>query len=220
MREGAVQCGFCTPGIAIRAAHLLEKGLTGDRERVRQALTGHLCRCTGYHRIANAIQTAGEAWRSRRDVFHRSPRRLPAFADQLATTGSRCPPPERSAPAIGIAARSTCSAKSRTSPTSRCEGMLHAAVVLSEHPRADGVCASTPHRPWAMPGVVRVLTAADIPGQRHVGLIVHDWPVMVAEGETHPVRRRRAGGRGGRLAAPRPPCRRGGGGRATRCSSR
>ncbi|MFV2072759.1 MAG: (2Fe-2S)-binding protein, partial [Thermoanaerobaculales bacterium] len=50
VREGAVQCGYCTPGIAMRAAHLLNRGLTADRTRVTRALAGHLCRCTGYHR--------------------------------------------------------------------------------------------------------------------------------------------------------------------------
>ncbi len=59
VRAGAVQCGFCTPGIAMRAAHLVNRGLTDDRERVQKALAGHLCRCTGYHRIVDAIQLAG-----------------------------------------------------------------------------------------------------------------------------------------------------------------
>src|SRR5215467_12603817 len=49
--EGGVQCGFCIPGILVRASSLVEKGKTADRDAVAQALSGHLCRCTGYARI-------------------------------------------------------------------------------------------------------------------------------------------------------------------------
>ncbi|HLE60411.1 MAG TPA: 2Fe-2S iron-sulfur cluster-binding protein, partial [Thermoanaerobaculaceae bacterium] len=62
VQEGAVQCGYCTPGIMVRAFSLLERGRTSDREAVARALSGHLCRCTGYQRILDAIRTAGEAW--------------------------------------------------------------------------------------------------------------------------------------------------------------
>src|SRR5262245_33328737 len=59
--EGGVQCGFCIPGIVVRASSLIDHGRTGDRHAVAKALDGHLCRCTGYGRILDAIQTAGEA---------------------------------------------------------------------------------------------------------------------------------------------------------------
>src|ERR1700674_187051 len=62
--EGAVQCGFCIPGIVMRASSLLRHGRTDDRQVVARALSGHLCRCTGYGRIIDAIQTAGEAWKN------------------------------------------------------------------------------------------------------------------------------------------------------------
>ena len=62
--EGGVQCGFCIPGIVVRATSMLRQGCTDDREAVKQGLSGHLCRCTGYARIVDAIQTAGEAWKN------------------------------------------------------------------------------------------------------------------------------------------------------------
>src|SRR5688572_7923697 len=62
--EGGVQCGFCIPGIVVRAASLIEKDQTGDRDVIAKALDGHLCRCTGYGRIIDAIQTAGQAAKS------------------------------------------------------------------------------------------------------------------------------------------------------------
>ena len=60
--------------------------------------------------------------------------------------------------------------------------MLHGAVVLSEHPRARVVHIDTAAA-LAMPGVLRVLVASDVPGERYVGLIRRDWPVFVAAGE-------------------------------------
>ncbi len=69
--EGAVQCGFCIPGIVIRASGLLRHGHTQDREEVAKALDGHFCRCTGYARIIDAIETAGEAWNDHKQLPQR-----------------------------------------------------------------------------------------------------------------------------------------------------
>lgn len=54
--EGAVQCGFCTPGFILSAVVLLEKGKKLTREEIKAQMAGNLCRCTGYHNIANAIE--------------------------------------------------------------------------------------------------------------------------------------------------------------------
>jgi xanthine dehydrogenase molybdenum-binding subunit len=158
---GAVQCGFCTPGIAMRAAHLMDRGLTGDRDRVRRALAGHLCRCTGYNRIVDAIGIAGSAVDpkpepDRHGVGAESPR----YRGHELVLGDK--------PFVADLS---------------IDGMLHGALVLSEHPRATVLGIDTTHAALA-PGVVRVLAADDIPGSRRHGLIVDDWPVMVAVGET------------------------------------
>src|SRR6202521_195604 len=79
--EGAVQCGFCIPGIIVRASHLVKEGRTGDRQAVAKALDGRLCRCTGYARILDAIQTAGEAWHNGRHVGP-EPRRHFLFGEE------------------------------------------------------------------------------------------------------------------------------------------
>ena len=55
---GAVQCGFCTPGMILSASALLKKTLSPSEEEIRKALEGHLCRCTGYNKIVEAVNTA------------------------------------------------------------------------------------------------------------------------------------------------------------------
>ncbi|MCD8322312.1 MAG: (2Fe-2S)-binding protein [Oscillospiraceae bacterium] len=54
--EAAVQCGFCTPGIIMTAVELIGTGKTYTREQLRRAISGHLCRCTGYENILNALE--------------------------------------------------------------------------------------------------------------------------------------------------------------------
>jgi carbon-monoxide dehydrogenase small subunit len=58
IKTGGVQCGFCTPGMLISAAALLERNPHPSENEIRQALVGNLCRCTGYFRIVDAIQEA------------------------------------------------------------------------------------------------------------------------------------------------------------------
>ena len=56
IEEGAIQCGFCTPGVIMSAVEILESGKEYTREELRKLLSGHLCRCTGYENILNAVQ--------------------------------------------------------------------------------------------------------------------------------------------------------------------
>jgi aerobic carbon-monoxide dehydrogenase small subunit len=60
MLEGAAQCGFCTPGMIMNAKALLDKNSKPEETEIRHALSGVLCRCTGYHKIVQAVKTAGE----------------------------------------------------------------------------------------------------------------------------------------------------------------
>jgi carbon-monoxide dehydrogenase small subunit len=58
--HGAIQCGFCTPGILMSSKALLEKSLHPSRDEIKDAISGHLCRCTGYHQIVEAIENTLE----------------------------------------------------------------------------------------------------------------------------------------------------------------
>ena len=58
--HGAAQCGFCTPGILCSAAVLLEKTTSPSRTEIKEALSGNLCRCTGYSKIYDAVASAGQ----------------------------------------------------------------------------------------------------------------------------------------------------------------
>jgi xanthine dehydrogenase molybdenum-binding subunit len=185
VREGAVQCGFCTPGIAIRAAHLINKELNGDRSRVERGLAGHLCRCTGYNRIVDAIQTAGESWTEGDETCDGQPRRPHFFGEGYGL--------ERSSEVTrddGIGASTarycgrdqTLGAKNFVADMTK-EGMLHGSLVLSDHPRARVLSIDT-SKASLLSGVERILTAEDVPGICNHGLIVPDWPLLVVAGET------------------------------------
>src|SRR6202008_1611607 len=139
VHEGGVQCGFCIPGIVVRASSMLRQGCTHDREAVKQGLAGHLCRCTGYSRILDAIQTAGEAWKNGGELpkaDSRPPpyfgeqfgrRRNPAFAGSGNTGGIGQTSDRYGGAALALGEKPYVADMSAA-------GMLHGAVTLSEYP--------------------------------------------------------------------------------------
>ena len=69
---GAVQCGFCTPGMVMAVVDLLSKNPSPDRQEIREGISGNLCRCTGYQKIVDAVEVAAKAmkngeWRIKND---------------------------------------------------------------------------------------------------------------------------------------------------------
>jgi xanthine dehydrogenase molybdenum-binding subunit len=185
--EGGVQCGFCIPGIVVRTASLIEHGKSGDRDAVRKALDGHLCRCTGYGRILDAIQTAGEAI-ANGGILPREPRRHDYFGEAFGLHRNPSVVPSAvegpgigSSPARQGGLEQTLGQKPFVDDM-RVPDMLHGAMVLTQYPRARVVKIDTAEAA-GMPGVVRVLTAGDVPGFRGTGLTDPETPVFVAEGE-------------------------------------
>ncbi len=191
-REGAVQCGFCIPGIVMRASLLVKQGKAGDREEVAKALVGHICRCTGWTRILDAIQTAGEAWKNGKRVEHGLARRHDYFGEQYGltrtTTAGKGTGSNGSSNGVGASpvrygGIDQAMGSKPFVDDMHVPDMLNAAPVLTEHPRAKflGIDTSAAEN---MPGVVRIFTAKDVPGQRGTGLAMPDLPVFVAIGET------------------------------------
>ncbi len=184
--EGGVQCGFCIPGIMVRASSLMDRDRTGDRDGVAQALSGHLCRCTGYARILDAIQTAGEVWNNGRTVEGREPRRHSFFGEEFGLHRTTVPTDGKDG--VGQSPKRYRGVDQALGEKPfigdmRVPGMLHGAPLLSAHPRAKVLAIDT-SAAAAMPGVVRIFTAPDVPGQRGTGLNIPDLPVFVAVGET------------------------------------
>ncbi len=157
--HGALQGGFCTPGIVVRAKALVDKkGAALTRDEASRHLGAHLCRCTGYVKILDAVEAlaAGEV------PVVVQPRGIGTsgikYEGRELTTGSR-----------GFI------------DDMYPEGLLHGALRLSDHARADVLAIDTTAAE-ALAGVEAVFTAADIPGARRVGLIHKDWPVMIPVG--------------------------------------
>jgi carbon-monoxide dehydrogenase small subunit len=67
IKTGAIQCGFCTAGMEMSALHLINHNPSPTEKDIRAGLSGHLCRCTGYHQIVEAISTAAEKMRDPRE---------------------------------------------------------------------------------------------------------------------------------------------------------
>ena len=157
--HGALQCGFCTPGIVMRAKALIDK--KGDalaRDEAARHLGGHLCRCTGYVKILDAVEAlaAGEA-------------PTPVDVGGVGTSGTKYQ--------AGLLSLGDRPFIDDMAP----EGLLHAALRLADHARAD-VVRIDKSAAEAVDGVHAVFTAADVPGELRVGIIHTDWPVLIPEG--------------------------------------
>ena len=158
-----LQCGFCIPGIALRAKHLTDRHADPSRAEIARAIDGHLCRCTGYVKIIDAIRLLAAAKRG-------EPLPEPCEDGRVGRSLAR------------VDAARTALGERRYVADVRRPGMLHGALVLSPHARARVVRIDT-GRARAFPGVRAVATAGNVPGNRWYGLLYDDWPGLVAEGE-------------------------------------
>jgi len=159
---GASQCGYCSPGIVMKSEALLRREPAPTRDAIARSLAGNLCRCTGYASILDAVE---------RVAARRRGAAVPPGRDEQLDGMARY---DGRALALGDKAF----VGDLVAP-----GMLEAAVRFADVPRALVRRIDT-SRAAAHPGVVAVVTAADVPGRREQGLIVPDWPLLVAEGET------------------------------------
>ena len=156
---GALQCGFCTPGILVRTKSLLDqKGADLDRKTVEGCLGAHLCRCTGYTKIFEAI-----------DLLVADTVPTPVQPKGIGDSGVKYEAIELALGDRGYV------------DDIRPDGLLFGGLRLTDHARADVIGIDT-SAAEAVDGVVAVFTGADVPGTLHVGIIYQDWPVFIPVG--------------------------------------
>ena len=164
---GAVQCGFCTPGMVMAAKGLIDTNADPDRAACAEAIKGNLCRCTGYKKIVDAIQLAARIFRCGEAVP------VTAAAGKVGESFHRVDAPAK---ALGDA---------RYADDLYFDGMLVGSAVRSAYPRARVLSIDT-EAAKAVPGVVAVLTAEDIPGAQKIGHLKQDYDVLIPVGKiTH-----------------------------------
>ena len=165
-KAGAVQCGFCIPGMVMCAKALLDTDPSPTREAAAFAIRNNICRCTGYVKIIDAILLAAELLRSGEVPEPSSDWSLGARAPRVDV--------EEKVTGTGIYPDDV-----------YMDGMLYASAVRSAYPRARVLAIHT-EEAAALPGVAGVFTAADIPGTNKVGHLKKDWDTMIAVGDvTH-----------------------------------
>lgn len=161
---GAVQCGFCIPGMIISAKGLLDKNPKPLKSEVKQAIKGNICRCTGYVKIEQAILLAAEYLREGKEVPVRE------FSGQV---GERSHRPDAEGKVLGTA---------KFSDDLKVPGMVYGSALRSKYPRAL-VKAVHLEQAYKHPEVINIVLAEDIPGERYIGHLTHDWPAIIATGE-------------------------------------
>lgn len=165
-KKGAVQCGFCTPGMLVATKALLDVNPDPTREECAVAIRGNYCRCTGYVKIVDSM----------------------LFAAQLLKAG--VDPQETDESGVGRDVRKVdARAKALGEPVYTDDislpGMLYGKALRTPAPRAL-IKSIDVAEARAFSGITAVILAEDIPGQPNCGHLVKDWPALIAAGEiTH-----------------------------------
>ena len=163
---GAVQCGFCIPGMVLSGKALLDVNPNPTEAEIKKAIRGNVCRCTGYKKIIEGIALAGAILRGEQHID-------PALEEGAAFgVGDR---------AFRADVRGKVLGTGEYCDDLYLDGMVHASAVRSQYPRAR-VLNIDASEALALPGVLAVLTAEDVPHNK-VGHIQQDWDVMIAKGD-------------------------------------
>ena len=163
IKADAVQCGFCTPGTIMAAKALLDRNPAPTREQIAKALGSNLCRCTGYNSILDAVARTADLGRG-----------VPSSEPRVRGNA------HRRSDALGKVLGTALYAADLTMP-----GMLHGAVLRSPHFHAE-ILHIDDSEARALPGVVVVVTARDVPGLNRHGRAIKDQPVL-AEGRVRQI---------------------------------
>ena len=165
-KVGAVQCGFCIPGMVMAGKALIDQNPNPTEADIKKAIRGNICRCTGYKKIIEGIALTAAILRGdehidpeleKGDVYGVGDRAFRTdVRGKVLGSGAYCDDIEM-------------------------EGMVYASAVRSQYPRAK-VLDIDVSKAMALPGVLAVLTAEDVPNNK-VGHIQQDWDVMIAKGD-------------------------------------
>ena len=165
IHHGAVQCGFCTPGLIMTARALIDENNNPDTNDIKHALKDTYCRCTGYTRVIDAIKSAAAMKRGEAPI----PPNIPATDNaDLKVAGHSLPSQEAVDKVTGRALYTD----DYTFP-----GMLFARTLRAAYPHARILSIDTSEAK-ALPGVRAVLTHKDVPGRNRHGLVHLDWPAL------------------------------------------
>ena len=165
-KVGAVQCGFCIPGMVMAGKALIDQNPNPSEADIKKAIRGNICRCTGYKKIIEGISLTAAILRGEEkidpelekgDIYGVGDRAfLTDVRGKVLGSGAYCDDIEM-------------------------EGMVHASAVRSQYPRAK-VLDIDASKALELPGVLAVLTAEDVPNNK-VGHIQQDWDVFIAKGD-------------------------------------
>jgi len=165
---GAVQCGFCIPGMVMSAKALLDKNSAPAEPEIKEALKFNICRCTGYVKIVQAIALAAEFWRD-------PDRPVPAHDQLVGMLGEPIHRVDAAAKTLGVGLYTD---------DLKPEGLLYGRALRAPSARAliKNIDIS---EAIELPGVAAIMLAEDIPGSRFLGHLpsTHDWPALIAVGE-------------------------------------
>ena len=164
--KGAVQCGFCIPGMVMSGKALLDKNPNPTEDEIKEAIKTNICRCTGYKKIIEAIDLVGQILRGETTIDKELEK-----GDDFGV-GSN---------AFRIDVREKVLGYGQYCDDMEIDGMLHVSAVRTKYPRAR-ILDIDYSEALKLDGVVAVLTADDVPNNK-VGHIQQDWDVMIAKGE-------------------------------------
>ena len=167
IRHGAVQCGYCTPGLIMTSAALINENPDPNEHDIKVALKDTYCRCTGYTSVMQAIQSAARVKRGLPPL----PVNEPVVDEPMDVISRSVPPIEVTEKVTGVAKYTD----DYTFPD-----MLFARTLRSPHPHAKILSIHT-EKAKALAGVKAVLTYKDVPGENLHGLVYRDWPVLCGD---------------------------------------
>lgn len=162
-KAGAVQCGFCIPGMVMCTKALLDENMEPTDDEIRYALRNNYCRCTGYVKIMDAVRLAAKILKKGE---------IPDDGDPNWTIGNRVARIDVAEKVLGTG---------KYPDDFYLDGMLYGSALRSRYARARVLSIDT-SKAKELPGVEAVVTAADIPGENKIGHLKHDQYTLIPVG--------------------------------------